>query len=55
MKELPLSKVYQLLEPGPVVLLTTARRGRANVMAMSWHMMIEFEPPQVACVEWQRL
>jgi len=50
MKELPLSKVYQLLEPGPVVLLTTARRGRANVMAMSWHMMIEFEPPQVACV-----
>ncbi len=50
MKELPLSKVYQLLEPGPVVLLTTARRDRANVMAMSWHMMIEFEPPQVACV-----
>jgi flavin reductase (DIM6/NTAB) family NADH-FMN oxidoreductase RutF len=31
-------------------LLTTARKGRANVMAMSWHMMIEFEPPQVACV-----
>ena len=50
MRELPLSKVYQLLEPGPVVLLTTARQGRANVMTMSWHMMIEFEPPQVACV-----
>jgi flavin reductase (DIM6/NTAB) family NADH-FMN oxidoreductase RutF len=50
MKELALAKVYQLLEPGPVVLLTTARRGRANVMAMSWHMMVEFEPPLVACV-----
>ena len=50
MKELPLSKVYQLLEPGPVVLLTTADRRRANVMAMSWHMMIEFEPPQLACI-----
>src|ERR1022692_2654130 len=50
MKELPLSKVYQVMEPGPVVLLTTARRGRPNVMTMSWHMMIEFEPPQVACV-----
>jgi flavin reductase (DIM6/NTAB) family NADH-FMN oxidoreductase RutF len=50
MRALPLSKVYQVLEPGPVVLLTTAREGRANVMAMSWHMMIEFEPPQVACV-----
>ena len=50
MKDLPLSKVYQLLEPGPVVLLTTAQKGRANVMAMSWHMMVEFEPPLVACV-----
>ena len=50
MKDLPLSKVYQLLEPGPVVLLTTSRKGRANVMTMSWHMMVEFEPPLVACV-----
>ena len=50
MRELPLSKVYQLLEPGPVVLLTTARGVHVNVMTMSWHMMIEFEPPQVACV-----
>jgi len=50
LKDLPLSKVYQLLEPGPVVLLTTARKGRANVMTMSWHMMVEFEPPLVACV-----
>jgi flavin reductase (DIM6/NTAB) family NADH-FMN oxidoreductase RutF len=50
MKDLPLAKVYQLLEPGPVVLLTTARKGRTNVMTMSWHMMVEFEPPLVACV-----
>ncbi len=49
-KDLPLSKVYQLLEPGPVVLLTTARNGRANVMTMSWHLMVEFQPPLVACV-----
>ncbi len=50
MKELLLAKAYQLLEPGPVVLLTTARKGRANVMTLSWHMMVEFEPPLVACV-----
>lgn len=50
MKDLLLSKVYQLLEPGPVVLLTTACNGRANVMTISWHMMVEFEPPLVACV-----
>ena len=50
MKDLPLSMVYQLLEPGPVVLLTTTRRGRANIMTMSWHMMVDFEPPLIACV-----
>jgi flavin reductase (DIM6/NTAB) family NADH-FMN oxidoreductase RutF len=50
MKNLPLSKVYRLLEPGPVVLLTTTHKGHANIMTMSWHMMVEFEPPLVACV-----
>jgi flavin reductase (DIM6/NTAB) family NADH-FMN oxidoreductase RutF len=50
MKELPLAKVYALIEPGPVVLLATAHKGRPNVMTMSWHMMVEFEPPLVACV-----
>jgi flavin reductase (DIM6/NTAB) family NADH-FMN oxidoreductase RutF len=50
MKNLPLSKVYQLLEPGPVVFLTTAHKGRANVMTLSWLTPIEFEPPLVACV-----
>ena len=49
-RKLPLSRVYGLLEPGPVVLLTTAHRGRANVMTMSWHTMMEFEPPLVGCV-----
>jgi len=50
MKAFPQSKVYQLLEPGPVVMLTTAAKGRPNVMTMSWHMMLDFEPPTVACV-----
>ena len=49
-KSLPLSQVYRLLEPGPVVMVTTARNGRANIMTMSWHMMMDFEPPIVGCV-----
>ncbi|MHB1401062.1 MAG: flavin reductase family protein [Thiobacillus sp.] len=49
-RSFPLSKVYGLLEPGPVVLVTTARKGRANIMTMSWHTMMEFEPPLVGCV-----
>lgn len=49
-KKYPLSKVYSLLEPGPVVLVSSAHKGRANVMAMSWHTMIDFDPPLVGCV-----
>jgi flavin reductase (DIM6/NTAB) family NADH-FMN oxidoreductase RutF len=49
-RKFPLARVYRLLEPGPVVLVTTARRGRANIMPMSWHTMMEFEPPLVGCI-----
>jgi len=49
-KSFPLSKVYGLLEPGPVVMVTTARSGRPNIMTLSWHTMMEFEPPIVGCV-----
>ena len=49
-RSLPLARVYRLLEPGPVVLVTTAHRGRRNVMTLSWHTMIDFEPPIVGCV-----
>ena len=47
---LALSRVYRLLEPGPVVLVTTANRLRINVMALSWRRMMEFVPPLVGCV-----
>ncbi len=49
-KSLPLSQVYRLIEPGPVVMVTTTSGARANVMTLSWHMMIDFEPPVLACV-----
>jgi len=49
-KSLPLSQVYRLLEPGPVVMVTTASKDRTNIMTMSWHMMMEFEPPLLGCV-----
>ncbi len=50
MKPFPLSKTFHLIEPGPVVLVTTAYKGRFNVMTMSWHMMLEFEPPRIGCI-----
>lgn len=50
MDEYPLSKVYRLIEPGPTVLVTTANEGRANIMTLSCHMLMQFEPPLVGCV-----
>jgi flavin reductase (DIM6/NTAB) family NADH-FMN oxidoreductase RutF len=49
-RRFPLPSVYRQLEPGPVVLLTTAHGGRFNVMPMSWHTMLEFTPPLIGCV-----
>ena len=50
LKPFPLSRVYGLLEPGPVVLVTTRHRGRSNVMTLSWHLMMDFEPPLIGMV-----
>lgn len=33
-----------------MLLLTTSHKGAANVMTMSWHTVMEFEPPLVGCV-----
>ena len=49
-RTLRLSQVYKLLEPGPVVMVTTMRGRRPNIMTMSWLTMMEFEPPLVGCV-----
>jgi flavin reductase (DIM6/NTAB) family NADH-FMN oxidoreductase RutF len=49
MKDLSLSKAFQLIEPGPVVLVTTFNKGKSNIMTMSWHMDIDFTPI-IGCV-----
>lgn len=50
MDDIPLPKVFHLIEPGPVVLVATAHHGRNNVMTMSWHMVMEFDPPRIGCI-----
>lgn len=37
------------MEPGPVVLVTSAWKGKTNIMTMGWHMVLEFSPSLVAC------
>jgi len=44
MRELPIEKAFMLIEPGPVVLVTTADGGKRNIMTISWHMVVDFTP-----------
>ncbi len=44
MRELPLNKAFTLLEPGPVVLVTTHDAGKDNIMTISWTMVMDFTP-----------
>lgn len=44
MRNMKLSKVFTLLEPGPVVLVTTHDGKRSNVMTISWTMVVDFTP-----------
>jgi len=44
MRTIKLSKVFTLLEPGPVVLVTTHDGKRSNVMTISWTMVLDFTP-----------
>ena len=39
-----------MIEAGPVVLVSTMSGKKTNIMTMSWHMMVDFEPPINACV-----
>lgn len=44
MRTLRLSKAFTLLEPGPVVFVTTHDGETCNVMTISWTMVMDFTP-----------
>lgn len=44
MRELDLCKAFTLLEPGPVVLVTTHDGKADNIMTISWTMVMDFTP-----------
>jgi flavin reductase (DIM6/NTAB) family NADH-FMN oxidoreductase RutF len=50
LKSFPVPEVYRLIEPGPVVMVTTHQGGKDNVMTMAWHTMMEFAPALIGCV-----
>jgi flavin reductase (DIM6/NTAB) family NADH-FMN oxidoreductase RutF len=44
METLQISKAFTLIEPGPVVLVTTHDGGKDNVMTITWTMVLDFSP-----------
>src|SRR2546430_2350885 len=51
---LPVAKVRRFLEPGPVVLVSSAHKGQRNIMTMGWHMVMMDEPSLVGCFIWDQ-
>jgi flavin reductase (DIM6/NTAB) family NADH-FMN oxidoreductase RutF len=49
-KDLPVHEVRRYLEPGPIVLVSSAWRGKQNTMTMGWHTVGDFSPSLVGCV-----
>lgn len=41
-RDYPVSEVRTFLEPGPIVLVSSAWKGERNIMTMGWHMMAGF-------------
>ena len=44
MRQLELNKAFTLIEPGPVVLVTTHDEDKDNIMTISWTMVTDFTP-----------
>lgn len=49
-RDFPLDQARRYLEPGPIVLVSSAWRDKRDIMTMGWHMMIEFTPALFGCI-----
>jgi flavin reductase (DIM6/NTAB) family NADH-FMN oxidoreductase RutF len=48
--DLPVSQVRRYLEPGPIVLVSSAWEGKTNIMTLGWQTVMEFTPSLVGCM-----
>jgi flavin reductase (DIM6/NTAB) family NADH-FMN oxidoreductase RutF len=51
-RDFPVARIRRFLEPGPIVLLSSAWKGKTNIMTMGWHMIMEAEPSLVGTYIW---
>lgn len=48
--DLPVGRVRRYLEPGPIVLVSSAWEGKTNIMTLGWQTVMEFTPSLVGCM-----
>lgn len=49
-KDFPVANVRHFLEPGPVLLVSSALNDERDIMTMGWHTVLEFSPSLVGCM-----
>ena len=49
-RDFPVSEIRRFLEPGPVVLVSSAWKRRQNIMTMGWQSVMEFSPSLIGCI-----
>ena len=53
-RDCPVDEIRRYLEPGPIVLVSSAWKGKTNIMTMGWHMVMGEEPSLVGCFIWDQ-
>jgi len=48
----PVDRIRHFMEPGPIVLVSSAHKGERNIMTMGWHMVLEQNA--VGCFIWDQ-
>lgn len=51
-RSFPPDGVRRFIEPGPIVLVSSAWKGEQNIMTMGWHTMMGFQPALIGCYIW---
>jgi len=51
-RDFPLDSIRRFLEPGPIVLVSSAWKDETNIMTMGWHMMMDYS--LVGCFIWDQ-
>lgn len=49
-RDFPVANIRCFLEPGPVVLVSSAWRRKTDIMTLGWHTVLEFTPSLIGCV-----